>query len=330
MNAHEGSVVRTIFLVLGLATLLPLAVAKSPLLPATSSGVVATIVVGGPEPDSIAFDAQSNRLYVSHQGVGYGSIGSISVIDAFTNRVVDEIGLGSNPGSLLYNPSNGHIYAADANGIAVIDQFKDKVIAKIPINNVGALAYNPANHSIYATGWQTIWIIDSSTNKVVGQFSGVSGSNLTFDPNKGYLYASDDYANTLYVVNISTKKIVANVPMCQYCDPGVMGFDPANGLVYLANFGQGTVSVISDATNGIVATITVGNNPWGALYDPLNQKVYVADYSSAGLSKIDPSTNTVVANLSAGNGPWRIAVDNMNGLLYVTNLGSDTVTVIYP
>jgi len=48
------------------------------------------------------------------------------------------------------------------------------------------------------------------------------------------------------------------------------------------------------------------------------------------LSKIDPATNTVIANLSAGNGPWNIALDTVNGLLYITNLGSNTVTVIYP
>src|SRR2546426_98557 len=192
------------------------------------------------------------------------------------------------------------------------------------------IVYNPFNHKVYVSGWQTIWIIDSSTNKVTGQFSGVSGFNLAFDSNKSYLYASDDYANTVQVVNTLTGKLIKSVPVCQWCDPSGMAFNPGNGRIYLANFGMGKVSVISDTTNNIVATITVGSNPFGALYDPLNQKVYISDYSSAVLSKIDPVTNTVIANLSAGNGPWNIALDTVNGLLYVTNLGSDTVTVIYP
>ena len=327
---RDTMTIGTILAVIALASLLPHAVSAASVSPTTTSGVVATIIVGGPETDWIAYNPQNNKVYVSHVGSCYGCIGSISVIDASTNRVVSEIGLGGNPGSLLYNPANGHIYASYAGGVAVIDQFKNKVLATIRINNAGALAYNSVNHNVYVEGWQTIWIVDSSTNKVTGQITRVSGSNLTFDSNKGYLYASDDYANTLLVVNTSSDQVIASIPMCQYCDPGVMAFDPINSEVYLANFGHGTVSVVSDSTNQITATITVGNNPWGTLYDPLNQRVYVANYASGQLSKIDPGNNTVNASFNAGSGPWRIALDSSNGLLYLTNLGSDTVTVVYP
>src|SRR5205807_16282 len=141
------------------------------------------------------------------------------------------------------------------------------------------IVYNPSNHNVYVSGWQTIWIIDSSTNKVTGQLSGVSGFNLAFDSNKSYLYASDDYANTLLVVNTLSGKLIKSVPVCQWCDPSGMAFNPGNGRIYLANFGMGKVSVVSDMTNNIVATIAVGNNPFGALYDPLNQKVYISDYT---------------------------------------------------
>src|SRR5205807_24321 len=247
-----------------------------------------------------------------------------------TSRVVAKITLDINPGALLYNPFNHHMYVTSANGVNVIDETSNKLLTTIPLNNVGALAYNPSNHNVYIAGRQTICIIDSSTNKVTGQFSGVSRFNLAFDSNKSYLYASDDYANTVLVVNTLSGKLIKSVPVCQWCDPSGMAFNPGNGRIYLANFGTGKVSVISDTTNNIAATITVGNNPFGALFNPLNQKVYISDYSSAILSKIDPATNTVIANLSAGNGPWNIALDTVNGLLYITNLGSNTVTVISP
>src|SRR3989449_11513320 len=93
-------------------------------------------------------------------------------IDASTNRVVAMIRLDSNPGPLLYNPVNHHVYVTSANGVNVIDETSNKILTTISLNNVGALAYNPSNHNVYVSGWQTIWIIDSSTNKVTGQFSG--------------------------------------------------------------------------------------------------------------------------------------------------------------
>jgi YVTN family beta-propeller protein len=320
---------RTVIITLVLVAFLPIVLAAPSSAPRTSSNIVTTVVVG-PEPNEIVYNPSSNKVYVSHAGTGYGSTGNVSVIDASTNRVVAMIRLDSNPGPLLYNPFNHRVYVTSANGVNVIDETSNKVLTTISLSNVGALAYNPSNHNVYVSGWQTIWIIDSSTNKITGQFNGVSGFNLAFDSNKSYLYASDDYANTLLVINTLSGKLIRSVQMCQWCDPSGMAFNPGNGRIYLANFGIGKVSVISDTTNNIVATITVGNNPFGALYDPLNQKVYISDYSSAILSKIDPQTNTVVANLSAGSGPWNIALDTVNGLLYITNLGSNTVTVISP
>ena len=323
------SVTGTVIMMLVLIAFLPLVLGTSSSPPRTTGNIVATIVVG-PEPNEIVYNPSNNKVYVSHAGTGYGSIGNVSVIDASTNRVVAMIRLDSNPGPLLYNPVNHHVYVTSANGVNVIDETSNKILTTISLNNVGALAYNPSNRNVYVSGWQTIWIIDSFTNKVTGQFSGVSGFNLAFDSNKSYLYASDDYANTVLVVNTLSGKLIKSVPVCQWCDPSGMAFNPGNGRIYLANFGMGKVSVVSDTTNNIVATIAVGNNPFGALYDPLNQKVYISDYTSAMLSKIDPATNTVIANLSAGNGPWNIALDTANGLLYITNLGSNTVTAISP
>src|SRR2546422_4305394 len=40
-------------------------------------------------------------------------------IDASTNRVVAMIRLDSNPGPLLYNPVNHHVYVTSANGVNV-------------------------------------------------------------------------------------------------------------------------------------------------------------------------------------------------------------------
>jgi YVTN family beta-propeller protein len=189
--------------------------------------------------------------------------------------------------------------------------------------------YDTANHEIYASAWQRIAVIDTSTNAIVANINGVSGSNLAYDSNKGYVYASDDYGNTLAVINAATNKVIANVAMCPWCDPSGMAFYPTGGNIYLANWGKGTVSVISDRTNKITATIAVGSNPFGVFYDSLNHAVYVTGYTSQ-VYKINPSTNKIVTSFSAGSGPWNIALDTASNELFVTNLGSTTVTVVSP
>src|SRR5437660_5545430 len=234
----KTSVTGTVIMMLVLVAFLPLVLAANSSPPRTTGNILASIVVG-PEPNEIVYNPSSNKVYVSHSGTGYGSIGNVSVIDASTNRVVAMIRLDSNPGPLLYNPFNHHVYVTSASGVNVIDETSNKLLTTIPLNNVGALAYNPSNHNVYVSGWQTIWIIDSSTNKVTGQLSGVSGFNLAFDSNKSYLYASDDYANTLLVVNTLSGKLIKSVQMCQLLDTSGMAFNSENGRIYLDNFGMG-------------------------------------------------------------------------------------------
>src|SRR5437879_11050404 len=136
-----------------LVAFLPLVLANTSSPPRTTGNIVATIVVG-PEPNELVYNPSSNKVYVSHAGTGYGSIGNVSVIDASTNRVVAMIRLDSNPGPLLYNPFNHRVYVTSANGVNVIDEISNKVLTTISLNNVGALAYNPSNHNVYVSGWQ--------------------------------------------------------------------------------------------------------------------------------------------------------------------------------
>jgi DNA-binding beta-propeller fold protein YncE len=79
------SVTGTVIMMLVLIAFLPLVLGTSSSPPRTTSNILATIVVG-PEPNEIVYNPSNNKVYVSHAGTGYGSIGNVSVIDASTNR----------------------------------------------------------------------------------------------------------------------------------------------------------------------------------------------------------------------------------------------------
>src|SRR2546427_10575913 len=109
------SVTGTVIMMLVLIAFLPLVLGTSSSPPRTTGNIVATIVVG-PEPNEIVYNPSNNKVYVSHAGTGYGSMGKVSVIDVSTNRGVAMVRLASNPGPPYLNPGNHYMVWARANG----------------------------------------------------------------------------------------------------------------------------------------------------------------------------------------------------------------------
>src|ERR1700730_143520 len=122
----------------------------------TSGKVIASVIVGD-EPNGIAFDPVVNRVYVSHsQLFPYGSKGNVTIVDALQNKVMGFIKFDTNPGAVLYNPSNQKIYVGLGTAIAVVDPKTNKILATISANGVGALTYDSIHNYVWATAWNSI------------------------------------------------------------------------------------------------------------------------------------------------------------------------------
>src|SRR5207244_13210355 len=87
------SVTGTVIMMLVLIGFLPLVLGTSSSPPRTTGNIVATIVVG-PEPNEIVYNPSNNKVYVSHAGTGYGSLGNVAVNDDPNNLQVTRIRLG--------------------------------------------------------------------------------------------------------------------------------------------------------------------------------------------------------------------------------------------
>jgi YVTN family beta-propeller protein len=97
---------------------------------------------------SLAFDAQNGNLYAGL----WGSAG-IAVIDSTTGSVLTRIPGPSMPVSVLFNPANGYLYAADSPGYGilwVIDGSTNRVVGKVVLPvEPNRMVYDEANQEIY-------------------------------------------------------------------------------------------------------------------------------------------------------------------------------------
>ena len=157
--------------------------------------------------------------------------------------------------------------------------------------------------------------------------AGVLGSAETLAQN-AYITNSGD--NTVSVINTSTNKVIATIPVDK--GPNALTVTPDGGNVYVANGGSASVSVIDPETNGVIDTISVGSGPGGGVAAaPDGSKVYVLNgcFDLCGVvSVIATATDTVIATIPVGDRPSGAAVSPDGRKVYVTNGFANSVSVI--
>ncbi len=178
-------------------------------------------------------------------------------------------------------------------------------------------------------------VIDTAVGKSVATLS-LGAGNAAVAPNGALVYITQTGTSDLVVVDASTQKTVATIPVGM--TPAVAAVSPDSSRVYATNLQDGTVSVIDAVANAVVATVPVGARPFGVAVSPDGSKVYVANSGGSTVSVIDTSANTVsgAITLPFPVAPWMVAfsidgskayvTDNGYGHVYVISTATDTVT----
>lgn len=118
------------------------------------------------QPYSLAFDPETNRLYV----VGGANVGQVAVFEAkpeglgLKTRIAVGTGGPNGGGGLVVNPRTHHVFVSNAqdNTVTVIDGATDRVVATIPVaRDPFAMAVNPVTNLVYVghRAGNIVWLI---------------------------------------------------------------------------------------------------------------------------------------------------------------------------
>src|SRR6267143_6782354 len=117
------------------------------------------------------------------------------------------------------------------------------------------------------------FIQSSSANGVTATVNvGLTTVDVAYDSAKGEIYATNQNAGTVLVINDTTNTVSATIPVGTA--PEGVTYDSGKGEIFVTNNDGNKVSVIIDTTNTISATITVGTSPSGIVYDSAKGEVY--------------------------------------------------------
>lgn len=269
--------------------------------------VTATIPLMGTGSDMIMWphhiSSHSNHLAIGvpgmdfsagHTGSTSGMTGKLLIIDAMNGSIVKNMSVPAMNHNTIYSPNGNEIWVPQMD-------MDGKV-----------LVYNASTYVL--------------TNTIM---VGMMPAEVTFsaDGTKAYVANGDD--DTISVINVSTKAVIATVAVG---DNPVGAWTGSDGKMYVDNEDGQSISVINVNTDAVDQTIDLGFMPGIASHngskselwvsDPMNGKVHYYTWD-AGMTMW---MHGGVFNAGAGAHAISFTVDGNTA--YVTNQTANTVSVV--
>lgn len=160
--------------------------------------------------------------------------------------------------------------------------------------------------------------------------------DIAVDHALGQIYLANPQADTLTVLDVSTKAVIANVPI--FDGPFSIAVNTTNHRVYVLSQRESRtaiLTVVDGATRTVVGSPRgTGRNVAGIVVDQSNGTVYLTGsagpYGEAGFVDAFQESDlaTPVASVVLPSRGLGIAIDDLTRRLWVTNSETDSVSVI--
>jgi len=256
----------------------------------------------GDLPLNIAVSKTKKYMAVTNNGQ---STQSIQLIDVASQKVADEVTIPKSWGGIVFSADEKSLYASGGN---------DNWILKYAIQN---------NKLVTA---DTIKLGTPWPNKV-------SPTGIALDDNKQILYVVTKENNSLYVIDLKTKKVLQKLPL------GSEGYtcmlSPDKNKLYVSVWGADKILVYDTNTNKFIDNVKVGDNPNDICLTHSGKYLFVANANDNTVSVIDIKKRKVLETLNAGLYSSTLSGSTTNGLalssnekqLYIANADNNCLAV---
>ncbi|HEC24955.1 MAG TPA: hypothetical protein ENI54_02930 [bacterium] len=149
---------------------------------------------------------------------------------------------------------------------------------------------------------------------------------VTFSPNGNYVLVANSDDNTVSVVSMATKGIVASIKVGSR--PTGVAVAPSLTFAYVCNTASGNISLLNMSTFTKALNINTGGSPVNVVFTPDSKLAFVTNIHNNRVDVINTIRNTVIKKISVGKSPQGIAVSPNGKIVVVTNAGGSSLSVI--
>ena len=256
----------------------------------------------GDLPLNIAVSSSGRFLAVTNDGQGKQTI---QLIDSKTERTLDTIEIAAAFYGLCFSRDEKYLYASGGNR---------NLIGKYVISNNKLILEDSI---VLGKRWP----------------EKISPVGIEVDDDKNLLYVVTKEDKSLYIIDISSKRIVHKEPLGNEAYTCVLS--PDGNLLYISLWGGKKVALFDTKSKKLVITIPVGVNPNEIVLSKTGAYLFVANSSNNSVSVINTKTQKVIEVLNAALYPDAPMGSTTNGLslsgdektLYIANADNNSVAV---
>jgi YVTN family beta-propeller protein len=316
----------------------------------------------GTNPSGMAVNPVKDEIYVVNSGPANGN-GSVTVIDASTNKVVYTIGVHRQPYFISVDPAGRRAYVANSgsNTVSVIDLDLRREIAVAGTGESPGLAkIAPDMRSLVVTnrasGSVSIFAVDPTPplepngpakqqqqplhlRSAFANCPGATDAVILPDSSKAFVACSGGHQ--VMAINLAaapdswaarqnpsllTDSVLALLDVGQ--TPVHLAMKPDGGELFVSNFASDSISEVSTYTNEVGSTYPIGNKPVHALVTADNAALWVSDFGADSLSLYSIDDGKLISSLRTGSAPDSLAFSADEHLLLAADAHSGDVSVI--
>ncbi len=315
MNGHTREGIRFFTVLFALAIFMGAATSDAQ----TKSGyhVAKKIKVGGEGSwDYLTFDAQTQRLFVSHSD-------RIVVINTKADEVVGEIlKLEGVHGMAIANEFNrGFITNGASSTVSVVDMKTLKVVSTIPVGKKpDAVLYDPFSHRVFVYNGQSenASVIDAEKGTVVSTVALGGKPEFSATDRKGHIFVNLEDKNEVVGFDATTLKVFARWPLKGGDEPTGLAIDVEHHRLFSVCHNK--LMFVLDSDNGtILAKLPIGAKVDGCTFDPGTGMVFTSNGEGTitVVREESPSKFSVVETVPTQPGAKTITVDPVSHTLYL-------------
>jgi len=276
-----------------------------------------TVALGTPERwDYIVFDAQTDRIYVTHGD-------RVSVIDGKSGALAGTIAIPGVTHGVGISTSTGTGYTDDSEaGVAVpfdLVTLKTGTPIKTAPDADGIVLDPASGHMLVINGDSgSVSVIDVHTNKTLATVDGGGGLEFGVVDGKGSFFVDGAEHNELVRINTATNQVNAHWPL-QGCEkPHGIALDGTTRRLFIS-CANATLVVVDADSGKQLASFPIGKYNDGAAFDPVRKRILAAngDGTLTVIEEKDANTFVPLGTVATPPAARTIAIDEKTGRVFL-------------
>ena len=302
----------------------------------------------GQNPVAVAANPARNEVYVLNAGAEGGQ-GSVSVVNAESNSVVDTIPVLRAPVSIEVEPNGRLAWVANSgsNAISVLNLESRREIARIGTGKEPVAArLSPDGKTLLVAnrGDGSVSIFDAPAGGLRAAFDDCPGADdvvILPDSSKAFAACSAGHqVMSISLAHAATNGTQAGTQagtsqpdrLVAFMDVGrapvQLALKPDGGELFVSNSASNTISEIVTNTDDVGGACLMGEDPIRGLVSRDNTMLYEANFKSQYVTVYSIDDGKRLNSVNVGDGPSAMAFSAAANLLFVVDNRSSDVAVI--